>query len=350
MLSTIVEEARVKLARIQETSVDGPSILVAEAILTDPRKVRTLAINGGLVSNELRQIAWPYLLSERPRAETPERVKRDAKNEAETFKQIQLDVPRSANDEGRQFLATFLHDFFTKHDDLHFFQGFADVAWTVLQVMASGPVDTKGIAAAHFVLGRLSRDFLLRDAHRENFKAVYASLDVIHEIVRSCDKGLDELWYSSEATPYWAISPLVCLFTHDVADLTLKAKIMDGIIASEMQPELPIYMVASLVLLPEVKSKLKQDPDSSAMHQILLDAAKNEKYIEQLVPAAIALREKVPPRVLMTAAEASGVPKDCCLYRSIETSMTTMTKKRSWRTYSFFAVPFAALEASSVPL
>ena len=346
---SLINEAKIKLQKIMEVSVDGPAKLVADAILRGPSHVRELALSGGLVSNELRQIAWPYLLSDGTFTESADRVKRSEKDEMETFKQIELDVPRSVPEENRVFVQAFLIEFFQKQNDLCFFQGFVDIAWTVLQVMGESE---QGTLSAHFVLGRLSRDFFLRDAHRSNFDAVYSCLESVRAIIVKMDKDLAKLWEDTEATNFWAISPLVCLFAHDLSDISVTARILDAIIASEKRLDFPIFLVASLVLLPNVRAKLLEgESDAASIHETLLESARDIRNIEELVDLAITLREKVPPRFVLRIAQNYGLPSDSILLRNQPfQTPTLLSKKRSWRTYTFFtssASNYAEINAKS---
>jgi Rab-GTPase-TBC domain len=341
MANPIVDRAKVKLEAILRESVDGPEKLVADAILSGPERVRTLATNGGLVSRQIRQVAWPFLLSDRIYSEEDRTIKRGQTDEIETFKQIHLDVPRSVPAESHKFVETFLVEFFTKHQDLCFFQGFADIAWVVLQVMVDNEDDQTGVALAHFVLGRLSRDFYFRDAHRETFDAIYSYIDAIKAVIDKSDKDLSLLWEKTQSNHFWAISPLVCLFAHDVSDLSFSSRLLDVLIAQERNVDMPIFLVSSVALLPTVRSNLLalEGADSASIHETMIDSIRSLRNADELIEKAVFLRERIPPRFVIKAALAKGLPESSCLARSGPTKSPVLSKKRSWRTYTFFSTP-----------
>jgi len=331
---------KARLEEILQRFVDGPEKVIADAISgSTPDRVRDLAKNGGLVSNEMRRVAWPFLLSDRPfTEEVLERRPRDSKSEIETFKQIDLDVHRSVEEKYCHILKEFLIKFFTKHDDLCFYQGFADIAWAVLRIMTNNGQNESNIPLAHFVLSRLSRNFFFRDAHRASFDCIYAMLESVKTIVTHADIELANIWKESESTSFWAISPLVCLFAHDVVNTSLVGRLLDEVIASENQLDCPIYMVAALPLLPSVRAKLLAgDRDSATVHTTMLDASKELSDAEELISIAKSLREKVPPRFLLKTARASGLPRDSIFELRNAADPMALTKKRSWRTFSFFS-------------
>lgn len=339
-INPIVDKSEKKLREIIEHNVDGPETLVAEAILRGTDSVKNLALNGGLVSNRIRQIAWPFLLSDRILADDKHDSCRDEKTEKETFRQIELDVPRSVSQPYRNDLEKFLKDFFTQHQDLCFYQGFADLAFVVYRVMTDNEVmKSAGEAQAHFVLGRLSRHFLIRDAHRPTFDAIYCALNVVKGLISRSDREIAKVWERAEANEFWAISPLVCLFSHDLDNVESSARILDAVIAMENNVEFPIYLVASIAAIPDVRSKmLEQGVDAADMHEALLTACRDSKNIDALVDCAHGLLYRVPLRLAMKNADTDKLPRDSLLARTVSLAETVaLTKKRSWRTFTFFS-------------
>ena len=342
MLNPIVDKARPSLEAMLNESIDGPERVVVEALLTGSiEQVRALALDGGLVSNGLRQVAWPFLMSDTLLNGEAKPVSRDEKAEIETFKQIELDVPRSVDPPHREQLETFLKAFFTKHKDLCFYQGFADLAWAVLRIMTDGVTCKEtGEAAAHFVLTRLSRFTYLRDAHRATFEGIFAYLPAVDAIIERQDKQLGQLWREASANQYWAISPLLCMFSHDIKDTARIGRILDAIIAQERVLEFPIYLVAALPMLPRVRTRiLEVEMEACQVHETMLEAIRDPMNVEDLINAALRLQERVPSKFVVKTAMAAGLPSDSCLaqYFQSEASGIAMSKKRSWRTFSFFS-------------
>ena len=174
-----------KLKPFLESKDDTPEAFVAHTIVNSWSCVRGIALNTGLANNEIRKIVWPLLLAEKNTKNPNPNTKvlnRNEKTDQETFRQIKLDVPRSVrNPDQQEKFESFLEAFFLQHEDLCFFQGFADIAWTVYQVM-DGETDD---LLAHYVLSRLSRDFILREAHRETFDSIFPIPCSLHRKCRS---------------------------------------------------------------------------------------------------------------------------------------------------------------------
>lgn len=337
-INPIVDRSERKLRAIIEQNVDGPESLVAEAILKGTDAVKKLALNGGLVSNRIRQIAWPFLLSDKILADDNHDKVRDEKAEKETFRQIELDVPRSVDEPFRKDVEKFLKDFFTQHHDLCFYQGFADLAYVVYRVMTHGEEESsRGEAQAHFVLGRLSRNFLIRDAHRASFDAVYSALSIVKALVARTDREVAKVWEVAEVSEFWSISPLVCLFCHDLDSIESSARILDAVIAMEENVEFPIYLVASIAAIPDVRIKmLGEGADAADMHEALLTACRDSKNVDALVNYAYGLLHRVPLRLVMKHVDAEKIPSGSMLARTVALADTVaLTKKRSWRTFTF---------------
>jgi hypothetical protein len=321
--------------------VDGPERLVADAIVRGVESVRAAALEGGLVNNGLRQIAWPLLLSSGATDDKENAIRRTEKQDQETFRQIQLDVPRSVPKERTEEFEEFLVKYFREHADLCFFQGFADVAWTVYRVMNEGNSREEGLNGAHFVLSWLSRNTILRDAHRHNFETLYSYLPCITAIITQSDRELAKLWANDEIRQnHWAIGPMISLFTHGTLNDKVAEQILDAIIASENNVEFPLYLVAAIPLHHRIRDILiAEATDAASVHGILIDAMANMRDAEELIALAIRIQQRLSSKFILQSALNAGVAEDSQLIISagerIRRSSLAMARKRSWKTLSF---------------
>ena len=197
-------------------------------------ELRALALSSdGLVDDHLRRDAWMLLLEisrDLPLAEASRPVpssslswfaasgrKALAKHDA-TLRQIELDVNRSYShlqainspllEIRRRSLSILLAQFFARNADLYYYQGFHDVAAVCQDVMRDSLL-------ALAVLERLSRFFVIRDAHRKEFDATDSCLHAVLELVRIVDADLGALL--ARTSPYWAVSMVITLFAHDLS-------------------------------------------------------------------------------------------------------------------------------------
>lgn len=69
-------------------------------------------------------------------------------------------------------------------------------------------------------------------------------LRILRRLIRVADPELAILIEESSPLPYWAISPLMTLYTHDLPTLALAQRVMDWILARP--PDAVIYLVAAV--------------------------------------------------------------------------------------------------------
>lgn len=70
---------------------------------------------------------------------------------------------------------------------------------------------------------------------------------ILRRLLRLADRELAELIEESVSLPYWAISSLMTLYTHDLPTLALTQRVMDWILCRP--PDAVIYLVAAVSLI-----------------------------------------------------------------------------------------------------
>ena len=316
--------------------------MVSDAIaLNDFAELTMLALSSeGLIDDALRRKAWPILLHVSPDSmqadsetlhTTRERkwgfflfASSEEKNHyASTLHQIELDVNRSYShlqespvfDHKRKSLSELLSLFFSRNSDLYYFQGFHDVAALCQDVLLDSSLSLA-------VLEKLSRHYILRDAHRKDFTCTEATLHMIPELVSRTNKEIGVIL--SLASPFWAVSMIISLFSHDLPSHDAVARIFDVVIVSP--PVFPIYLTAALVLTPKVSDALSrlENPDTADIHDLLRKAASTnfESYTNAnaLVALAKKLLVQVPPRELLDWSKVNcKLPRDSILLNNAST-------------------------------
>ncbi|XP_026515840.1 TBC1 domain family member 20-like [Terrapene carolina triunguis] len=124
-------------------------VLIHQALTSDPVAVETLrgaaVSEGGLLTDEIRRKVWPKLLSVNV-YNLPPKPGRAVRQNHKDYTQVQLDVSRSTRRfpqgmraEQRQVLQEQLIDLILHilraHPELHYYQGYHDIAVTLLLVV-----------------------------------------------------------------------------------------------------------------------------------------------------------------------------------------------------------------------
>jgi hypothetical protein len=239
--------------------VKSPSL---QTILIDsihqpvPNQLVSLALsNGGFIEHKFRKRAW-ILISRQLNCNNT-----NNNNNLTTIQpifkqsQVDLDVARTygpGQDKKRQQLGQFLTKFFTTNPDLDYYQGFHDVSRLVMEVMGEEKL-------AMEVLNVISRTFIFKDAFNPNFEAVTCSLWLIHRLLERLVKNEHpeclELVQKLD-NPFWAVSMLICCFSHDVTDRKAIERFFDALLVSS--PDFIIYLVASFAIVAFTRRKEDQ--------------------------------------------------------------------------------------------
>ena len=241
----------------------------------------------------------------------------------------------------------FLKDYFIDNSDLCFYQGFADVAWAVFRAMTDENLTEEGLNLTKSVLSSLSRTTILGDAHRHNFDTIFAYLPCITAVVAQSDEDLAKVWMDSDmAQNHWAIGPLVSFFTHGGTCERVIGQVLDAIIAMKSQADLPLYLVASVPLLPNVKEQILgvEAMEALHVHEIITNAISNMADSEELVSLALKLQQRFPSKMLVKTALAAGAPDDSVLVSNVgirRADSNSKLRKRSWRTLIFLGESYS---------
>lgn len=283
-------------------------------------KLRGFALTeGGFLNNSLRRRAWPKLLglnetdnsiasknildfkpnaSGFPSSVDIEQVDRDVARcswHLLTLKQRQeWDSDRSAPVDKvlrkkQNTLALLIKHVLQDPGQLHYYQGFHDIAAIFLSVFTNGTKAKQigkqskskvGIALASTLLQRIC-NFHLRDCMQHDFTSVTAAIQIaIFPMIQFFDTNLHSHLKKSGVEPYFALSWILTWFSHDVRDTKTVARLFDVFLASH--PLLPLYLSVAMVLHPTNKHELLQtEIDFSTMHMALQTLPKKSCFVAQ---------------------------------------------------------------------
>jgi len=221
--------------------------------------LRDFAVSkGGLVSEELRREIWPILLGV-----DPDSVK---KADVDLSKVPEKDMKVIRNDVNRSLLTYSICKTFTNlereimreklssiqtrvlarnHLDMHYYQGYHDVASVHLLVL--------GVALAEHTLEAHSK-LLLSKYLEKTIDSTSKTVALIPVILKNADEKVSQILIKNHVQAFFSMSWIITAFAHDIDDLELVCRIFDVFISSH---ELfPVYFSAALILHPTVKKEL----------------------------------------------------------------------------------------------
>ncbi|XP_002164352.1 TBC1 domain family member 20 isoform X1 [Hydra vulgaris] len=276
---------------------------INEALDCDPVDIFTLRklmfSYGGCINNDLRCKVWPKLLN----VDIFNILKgKSVDDEIEEFKknvwwnQVNLDVNRSYRRFApnirmsrrkvlQQKLLFVIMRVLCRNPHLHYFQGYHDIAVTLLRVL--------GEELASELLNVLSNTYL-RDFMDKDMKRTNNLLSFFYPILSKVDKELEEFLTRSEVGTIFALSWLITWFGHDVNKIEVIVRICDIFLAGH--PILPIYFAVTVVVSHR-SMILKRDCEMAMVHQCLskLPFSMSVDDVEKFISDSLVFFKRHPP-------------------------------------------------------
>lgn len=232
------------------------------------RKLKRLAISeGGLVEDKLRKKVWPQLL-EVSNFEVPGVFnEEDLKNHPE-YNQVILDVNRSL----KRFppgipldhrlalqnqLTMLILRVITAHPKLRYYQGYHDIAVTLLLVT--------GLDTAYNILEKLSVNHL-KDCMEPTMEKTSHLLNYIFPLVQHLKIEVYEYLEKSGVGTMFALPWFLTWFGHNLNNYKDVVRLFDYFLASE--PLSPLYLSA-VIIVYRSKEILNTPCDMANLHSLL---------------------------------------------------------------------------------
>ncbi|CAE7087526.1 unnamed protein product [Rhizoctonia solani] len=241
---------------------------------------------------DARSVAWPFLLHVNNAPNKTHEPKEETGN-SQDDQPSSAPVPRSPHRDERQVgldtnrafvhypvesqqrkekrkkqLTELILSVLERHPQLSYFQGYHDILST-LQLTLHPSLERD--EEAWHLLRECALKITLhraRDAMGVGLEPLTGQLRILRRLLRIADPELAILIEDASPLPYWAISPLMTLYTHDLPTLALAQRVMDWILARP--PNAVIYLVAAFVLRKKAEiQKLVDDGDDGMMHSFL---------------------------------------------------------------------------------
>lgn len=220
---------------------------------------------GGLVDDSLRKVAWPLL---RNLTSSNAWATEDEILAHPEYNQVVLDVERSLKRfppgiplEQRlslqQQLTRLILRVLTAHRDLHYYQGYHDVAITLLLVT--------GEESAFTLLEHLSlRDF--KDCMEKTIEKTSYLLNYIYPLIRYQNRQVYEHMENAGVGTVFALPWFITWFGHTLNHYKDVVRLYDYFLVT--QPLAPIYL-SSVIIAHRAKDILAQPCDMGAIHDLL---------------------------------------------------------------------------------
>jgi len=274
----------------------------------------------GLISKELRQKSWPLIFGIDCQ-KLPSKPNRALVRENQWFNQVKLDVDRSVSriEKGlpknqqevlQENLTDLILHILVRNPELHYYQGYHDIAITILQVC--------GLRLAMPVVEKLTKDYL-RDFMQKTMDSTKVVLEMIFPLISDMDPVLHEFLEESEVGSYFALSWLLTWYGHVMKDLKRTSRIYDFFIASH--PAMPIYLAAEIILHRR-EEILATECDMPSVHHLLTSLASTELPDDELIENAVRVFVEKPPSSLPIEHEELSFYKQLFMARATERSST----------------------------
>ncbi|XP_058802678.1 TBC1 domain family member 20 [Phymastichus coffea] len=256
----------------------------------------------GLVHDSVRRFIWPKLLR-LPENQPP--VEDDLENvhkliDNDIYQQILKDVARSGShmpdDTSEDAMNKFEKELtqiicwvLFKHPNLNYYQGFNDVAATVLLVM--------GLQEGLYVLEKISLTFLERFMEKTMEKVNQELFYIFALLDREHPKLLEHL-ENVELFPHFALAEYTTWYAHKYAEnRKLLHRLFDYFLGSP--PLIPLYLSTNIVAYRD-KEIFNTTPDMGHTHKVL-STLPDDLPFENLLFYSTKLYQKFPPESIDSA-------------------------------------------------
>lgn len=265
--------------QINQTNLKESSIFAAIE-MKDYKILQYLSkTKSGIINDKLRCEVWPILLGvdllESTSVVTDWRSLPPHKDED----QVGLDVERSfvyypQNISGREkaVLRSKLKDVVIRilrtNPELSYYQGYHDIC-TVFVIIFQNDLEMLFRVVNTFTLCHL-RDFMM-----PNIDSTIQMLRLIPELTFKVDRSLHEEALMDNLEPFYCLSPLITLFSHDVVNFSTICQVFDFIIASGSISAV-LYLYTSLLSIKKdqifEKISMVEDSDCFSKHDLIHDS------------------------------------------------------------------------------
>lgn len=265
---------------------------------------KMMITESGCVNDDIRAKVWPKLLNV-DIFDQPKKKKVDIElkefRENIWWRQVNLDVDRahrrlplgarlSRKRIIQQQLTNIIMRVLCRNPQLHYYQGYHDIAVTFLRVV--------GEDLAFCLLEKLSVNHI-RDFMDKNMTRTNRMLSFFYAVLGKVDQQLESFLVRSDVGTIFALSWLITWFGHDVSSFETIVRLCDFFLATH--PTMPVYL--AVVLVKSHKPIImQQECDMAMVHRYLcrLPAYIDIDSVDDLIKKSYDLFQEHPPTSLKT--------------------------------------------------
>lgn len=201
----------------------------------------------------------------------------------------------------RSHLREAIYFVMRRNPELHYYQGFHDVACVFLLAAGAhmGPLLLERVAQFH-----------LRDAHDERFERIQRLLSLVFPLVERADRRLWAFLSESGVHPSVALPWVLTWFAHHFDDFDSVCRLYDFFLAAH--PLAHVYASAAVVVERRAEL-LALECDYSAVHGALVRLPQTFD-VNRIVQRTVLLLRLLPPDALLSADGGAIAHADPALY------------------------------------
>ncbi|ETI40633.1 hypothetical protein, variant 2 [Phytophthora nicotianae CJ01A1] len=280
-------------------------------------EVRRLAITPkGLVSEEFRREAWPFLLG--VDRLTQNGLSTTGNSSAETHRdaaQVEKDVERSLwhydvlqrikesdRRSKRRALTQIILGVLNANDELFYFQGYHDIVSVFLLTLGNSKNTMQAVQ-------NVSETYQ-REPMRSGFEQVMETTRLLFPLLDAADELLFQHLHASGVEPFFALPWMITWFAHQLKRFEDVARLYDVFLVTH--PLFSLYVSAGVVL--EAREKiLRCERDFGTMHG-MLSSLPLSMDIEKVIARALVLFHQLPPEQLRKLSDLDAGSVSRCAY------------------------------------
>ncbi|THV05368.1 hypothetical protein K435DRAFT_961136 [Dendrothele bispora CBS 962.96] len=251
------------------------------------KRLREKSLQVGGFGEERAEL-WPKLLNAHYKSQsTPETdLNLTERSNHKDERQIRLDTDRSFvlypvgvtkdKETLQEELYQLLVEIFRRRPKLSYFQGYHDIITVIFLTL---PSERQLACAEKISLHRV------RDSMGSSLEPVLGLLRFMKNLIRLADPEYAEILEESVPLPYFALSNLLTLFSHDMPTLPLIQHVFDYLLSRP--PIMVVYLATAITLSRKAEVQLLQDEGEVGMLHSLLTGLPNLTDGEEILTSSI---------------------------------------------------------------
>ncbi|KAK7471029.1 GTPase-activating protein gyp8 [Stygiomarasmius scandens] len=287
-----------------ETEPSSPSPASSKALELDEwERIRGKSLQVGGFGEERARL-WPKLLNAQHHF-TDTKTETEPSSSHKDERQIRLDTDRSFvlypvdvvkdRETLQEELYQLLVELFRRRPKLSYFQGYHDIITVLFLTL---PPDVRLVCAEKISLHRV------RDSMGSSLEPVLGLLRFMKNLIGIADPEYAEILEESIPLPYFALSNLLTLFSHDMPTLPLIQHVFDYLLCRP--PVMVVYLATAITLSRKAEVQQMQEEGEAGMLHSLLTGLPNITDGDEVLVKGESSVDDQKPAIETAVKELSG--------------------------------------------